>query len=140
MRKLRLAGFLTSAILFTSVAAATVGAGSLPASSAIKLTTPTNVVTNSATTGSPQLGTSVTFTATVAGASGAKTPTGRITWSVSGSGGATACKTSKTTLTAGTATCAITVSKAGSYVVSDSYGGDTTYAAVKSAADTVAVT
>jgi hypothetical protein len=139
MRIFRLAGFLAFAILLTSVAAAMVGDGSLPASAATKLTTPTDVVTNSATTGPPELGTSVTFTASVAGPSGSKTPTGKITWLVSGSGGATACKTSKTALSAGKATCAITVSSAGTYVVSDTYGGDTTYSGVTSATDTLAV-
>jgi hypothetical protein len=139
MRNFRFAGILASAILFTSVAAAMVGEGSLPASAATTLTTPTDVVTNSATTGPPQLGTSVTFTATVAGPSGSKTPTGKIIWLVSGSGGATACKTSTTTLSSGRATCVITVSSAGSYVVSDTYGGDTTYSGITSHSDTVTV-
>ncbi len=95
---------------------------------------PTNVVTNSTPT---TLGSSVTFTATVAGAG--VTPTGTVTWTVSGSAGITACTSSTTALSSATATCAITASKAGTYVVSDSYGGDSNYNPVTSSTDTVTV-
>ena len=88
----------------------------------------TNVVSNSSPT---TLGSSITFTATLCG--GGALPTGTVAWTVSGSGGATACATSTTSLVAGIATCTITASKAGSYVVSDNYGGDGNYGSVASA-------
>ncbi len=100
-------------------------------------TSPTNVVTNSTPT---TLGKSVTFTATVTAPSGGSTPTGAVTWSVSGTGGATVCSASTTTLNAaGQATCSITPSKVGTYVVSDTYNGSTSYNSVMSGADTVTV-
>ena len=99
--------------------------------------TPTNVVTNSTPT---TLGRSVTFTAAVTGPSTAATPTGTVAWMVSGTAGITACTTSATTLSgSGTATCTITVSKAGTYVVSGAYNGDSNYFPVTSGADTVTV-
>jgi type II secretory pathway pseudopilin PulG len=98
--------------------------------------TPTNVVTNSTPT---TLGSNVTFTATVTGSAGI-TPTGTVTWTVSGSAGITSCTSSTTTLSgSGTATCSITVSNNGSYVVSDSYSGDSNYSAVTSSADSITV-
>ena len=98
--------------------------------------TPANVVTNSTPT---TLGSSVTFTATLAGPTGGTTPTGTVSWTVSGTAGITACTSSTTTLSAGIATCSITVSSAGTYVVTDTYGADTNYLASTSNADTVSV-
>ena len=98
--------------------------------------TPANVVTNSTPT---TLGSSVTFTATLAGPSGGTTPTGTVSWTVSGTAGITACTSSTTTLSAGVATCTITASSAGTYVVTDAYGADTNYLASTSNADTVSV-
>jgi Tfp pilus assembly protein PilV len=93
--------------------------------------TPTNVVTNTPKTVSG----TVTFTATLTGSAGV-TPTGTVTWMVSGSAGTTSCTSSTTTLNAsGNATCTITLSHLGSYVVSDSYSGDSNYSAVTSNAD-----
>jgi hypothetical protein len=86
--------------------------------------TPSNVVTNSSPT---TVGTAVTFTATLSGPVGAATPTGTVSWTVSGTGGKTACDSSTTTLSGGTATCTITPASAGTYIVSDSYGGDGNY-------------
>jgi Bacterial Ig-like domain (group 3) len=97
--------------------------------------TPTNVVTNSTPT---TLGSSITFTATVGGAG--VTPTGTVTWAVGGTAGKNACTSSTTTLSGGTATCTITANTAGTYVVSDSYSGDSSYLAVGSNIDTVTVT
>ncbi len=110
----------------------TAGYGSVTVSTA----TPTNVVTNSTPT---TLGSNVIFTATVTG-SGGVTPTGTVTWMVSGSAGIASCTSSTTTLnSSGNATCSITLSKNGSYVVSDSYSGDSNYAAVASNADSFTV-
>lgn len=96
--------------------------------------TPTNVVTNSAP---PALGGNITFSATVSGVSGI-TPTGSVTWHVSGSAGATSCG-STTALSGGVATCVITATKGGTYVVSDTYGGDSNYTSAPSNTDTVSI-
>jgi hypothetical protein len=95
---------------------------------------PANVVTNSAT---PTLGGAVKFSATITGVNGI-VPTGSVTWNVSGSAGATQC-TSTTALTSAAATCTIAVTQAGTYSVSDNYGGDANYTSVVSSADTVSV-
>jgi hypothetical protein len=101
---------------------------------------PTNVVSKSTPT---TLGSSVTFTATVTGPSGGPTPSGPVTWSVSGTAGASACTSSTTTLSGSgntaTATCTITVATAGTYAVSDSYGGDSNYNSVISSANSITV-
>ncbi len=101
---------------------------------------PANVVTNGAT---PALGGSVTFTATVSGPTGGATPTGAVNWSVSGTASITTCTSSTTTLSGSgntaTATCTITASKAGTIIVSDSYGGDTNYSTLVSSTDTVTI-
>lgn len=94
--------------------------------------TPTNRVTNS----SPTLGDTLKFTAAVSGPG--LTPTGSVTWNVSGSAGATSCGTT-TVLTGGVATCVVTATKPGTYFVSDTYGGDTNYASVASNAGAVTV-
>ncbi|MCU1363402.1 MAG: Ig-like domain repeat protein [Acidimicrobiaceae bacterium] len=96
--------------------------------------TPPNVVTNSTT---PGLGGTVKFTATVTGVSGI-TPTGSVTWKVSGSAGATSCVTT-TVLASGAATCTITATQAGTYSASDSYSGDANYNSASSNTDTVTV-
>jgi hypothetical protein len=97
--------------------------------------TPTDLVTNSPT--SPTLGQSVIFTGTIAGPTGATTPTGTVTWSVTGTAGITSCTSSTTTLSGGTATCTITVAKAGTYIVADTYapGSDPNYLTTTSGAD-----
>ncbi len=107
---------------------------------AVAKTTPTNVVTN--VPASPTLGQSVTFTATVTGPSGATTPTGgTVTWTVGGTAGTTSCTTSSTTTlnASGQATCVLPVPTTGTYVVSDSWNGNTNYNLVASANDTVTV-
>jgi hypothetical protein len=87
--------------------------------------TPSNVVTSSAPT---TLGSSLTFTATVDGPAGWAAPTGTVNWTVNGTAGISACTSSTATLSAtATATCTVTTSEAGTYVVSDSYGGDSEY-------------
>jgi hypothetical protein len=108
-------------------------AGSNTDTVSVAKATPTNVVTNSTP---PALGGNVTFTATVTGVSGI-TPTGSVTWKVTGSAGVTSCTTFTTTLASGVATCSITASKAGTYIVSDTYGGDANYTSVASNTDTV---
>ena len=95
------------------------------------LYTPTIAVTNSPT--SPTLGQGVTFTATVAGPSGGATPSGAVTWNLSGQ--VTSCA-SVTALTGSgspagtaTATCTITASAAGSYSAYASVAADSNYTA-----------
>ena len=99
--------------------------------------TPTNVVTNNALTA---LGSSVEFTATVTGPTNGATPSGTVAFTVTGSAGAIACTTSSTTLSgsanAATATCTITASKAGSYIVSDVSPSTGTYVNVTSSNST----
>ena len=99
--------------------------------------TPADAVTDS---GPIALGGSVTFTATVSGPAGAAAPTGTVGWLVSGSAGATTCTGSTTTLSSGTATCTIDTTQVGTYVVSDTYKGDTNYTQASSNTDTVSVT
>jgi len=108
-------------------------AGSNTDTVSVAKATPTNKVTNSSPT---TLGSTVTFTATVAGVSGI-TPTGSVTWKVAGTAGVTSCTTSTTTLSSGTATCVIKISKSGTYAVYDIYGGDANYTSVTSSTDTV---
>ncbi len=98
-----------------------------------------NVVTN--TTPIAQ-GSNVTFTATVSGPSGATAPTGgTVGWTVSGTAGVTTCNVSSTLTLNGSsqATCVIAVSYAGTYVVSDSWGGNTNYTGPSSGSDTITV-
>ena len=99
--------------------------------------TPTNVVTN--VPANPTPGQSVTFTATVTGPTGATPPTGgTVTWTVSGTAGTTTCLSFTVTLnTSSQATCTLTVSNSGTYVVSDSWNGNTNYNSAASANDTV---
>ncbi len=94
---------------------------------------PINRVTNTSPT---PLGATLTFTATVAGRGA--TPTGTVTWKVATPSGVTSCAPTAT-LSNGVATCVITASKAGTYSVSDSYGGDVNYTSVTSNADSVTV-
>jgi hypothetical protein len=112
---------------------------SLPAAAAQAVPTPNAVVTNSAAGGVTSLGASVTFTIKVSGPARSTTPTGIVTWSVSGTAGVTSCKASTTTLSSGTATCSLTASNSGTYVVSGTYGGSRYYAKVTSAPSTVTV-
>ena len=104
-------------------------------------TTPTNVVTDNSPT---SLGGSIVFTATVTG-TGGNTPTGTVTFIVAGTAGVSACTTSSPVLSGSVntamATCTITASAGGTYIVSDSYPGDggVNYNAVTSATDTVTV-
>lgn len=76
---------------------------------------------------------SVTFTATVASsAPGSGTPTGSVTFAVTGNGGSATCSGGDTVaLSGGTATCTVTTMLASqsTYAVSASYGGDSNYSA-----------
>jgi hypothetical protein len=101
--------------------------------------TPTDVITDSTAAVPATLGGNVTFTAVISGPTGFITPTGSVAWFISGSAGTTECTTATTTLAAGVATCSITASSGGSYVVSDVYGGDSNYVVATSAADVVAL-
>jgi Bacterial Ig-like domain (group 3) len=99
---------------------------------------PTNSVTDSSTGGAVATGSSVTFTAALAGSAAEGGPTGTVSWQVSGSAGATACTASSTTLDAnGQATCTVQATTPGTVVVSAAYGGDENYQPVTSSTDTV---
>jgi hypothetical protein len=102
--------------------------------------TPTNVVTNNSPT---SLGGSILFTATVTGPTNGATPSGVVSFSVSGTAGAIACTTQSTTLTGSanvaTAACTITASAAGSYIVSDTSPSTGSYVNVTSSPSTVSV-
>jgi hypothetical protein len=100
---------------------------------------PTNVVTDSTANGTAALGSSVTYTSTVAGTLGDTVPAGTVTWSVSGTGGVSACASSTTVLSTGSATCTLAAANYGTYIVSDTYGGNTNYTSVGSNSDTVTV-
>ncbi|MGC1239406.1 MAG: Ig-like domain-containing protein [Acidimicrobiales bacterium] len=99
--------------------------------------TPTNVVTNNSVTA---LGGSIVFTATVSGPTNGAAPSGTVVFTVTGSAGITACTSSSATLVGsthvGTATCTITATAAGTYVVSDAFTSDSNYASVTSATNT----
>jgi hypothetical protein len=75
-------------------------------------------------------GQTVTFTATVAPVAPATgTPTGTVTFTVTGSGGSATCNAGNTvTLSAGTATCSITgLASQSAYTVKATYNGDSNY-------------
>jgi hypothetical protein len=77
---------------------------------------------------SPSIGQNVTFTATVTGPSGGSTPSGAVTWTLTGA--ATSC--SSTTPLSGsgnvaTATCTITATNGGTYSASASVAADSNY-------------
>jgi hypothetical protein len=137
MRTLQHAGIIALASLICCVAA--LAALSSPVLAASPSSTPTNIVTDSSSAHAPTLGDSVTFTASVTGPSGAPTPTGAVAWLVSGTAGTTACKSSTKQLSVGSATCIITTSRTGTYIVTESYGGNATYAKTTSASDTATV-
>jgi hypothetical protein len=100
-------------------------------------TTPTNVVTNSTPT---TLGKVVTFTAKVTGPSGGATPSGTLTWTLTGPVTTCASTTGPTGASnVATYTCVITVSKAGTYSATAAYPGDTNYNSVTSSADNLTV-
>jgi hypothetical protein len=100
--------------------------------------TPTNVVTDN---GAATVGGSIVFTTTVTGPTSGATPSGTVVFTVTGTAGVTACTTTSATLAGSanvaTATCSITATTAGTYIVSDVYPGDGNYLTVTSAADTV---
>jgi hypothetical protein len=138
--------FATSLVGSYVVAAAYAGNATYAATSSppdtvtvTPLPTPTNVVTNSTAAGASGVGSTVTFSTTLSGGTGTPVPTGKVTWSVSGTAGATVCKTSTATLAAGVAKCTLTTTQAGTYVVTDTYAGNTVYGPSTSIPDTVSV-
>eukprot|EP01037_Dinobryon_pediforme_P014964 gene14964-15103_t len=94
--------------------------------------TPT-IVTTGVVTGGGGLGSSLDFTATVTGTSGATGPTGVLTWTVSGPSGISSCTSNPTTTFVGSVTtyhCSITATAYGAYTVTAHYPGDINYIAV----------
>ncbi len=111
------------------------------AETSISSNTPSNVVTNSS---APSLGSQVTFTDTVTGPSGDPTPSGAVTWTVTGPTGALSCTNSGSAALAGsgnsaTATCTITPSSAGTYSAQTAVAADSFYTASNSSADSFTV-
>jgi len=96
----------------------------------LQLATPTVTFVQSSPTGSPSYGTTVTFTATVAGSAAASnaTPTGSVALVVDGS-----LQPSVTLSAAGTATLSISGLNGGNHTISVEYNGDTNYASLGSA-------
>ncbi len=80
-------------------------------------------------------GGSLVFTATVTGSN--VTPTGTITWTITGPGNVIVPCSSTTALSGGTATCTITGASGGAYSATAAYGGDSNYTA-SSGSDTTA--
>ncbi len=99
-----------------------------PVSLVVAPATPTIAITSAPA--NPDLGGTITFTATVTGITGASAPAGSVTWSLTGA--TTACL-SNTGPLAGTSanqtifTCTVNASPAGSYNASASYSGDANY-------------
>ena len=88
------------------------------------------------------LGGNAIFTLTVTGPEGAMAPSGTITWSVSGTGGATGCTTTPTSTSVGEITtylCNIAEANYGTYVVSATYPGDSNYHSALSNSKTIGV-
>jgi len=99
--------------------------------------TPTNVVTNSTPT---TLGSSVTFTATVTAPSGDPTPSGTLTWTLTGPVTTCASTTGPTgSSNVATYTCVITASGAGTFTATATLPSSTDYNAVTSSADSFTV-
>jgi hypothetical protein len=87
-------------------------------------------------------GDTAVYTLTVTGSTGANPPTGTITWSVSGTGGASACATSPTPTTLDAVTtylCNVTEAQYGTYAVSAIYPGDANYNTMSSNTVTLGV-
>jgi hypothetical protein len=108
-----------------------------PSSAVVLTATPTNVVTNSSPT---TLGSPVTFTDTITGPTGGATPTGSITWTLSGPGSPT-CANSNLSGAANTATttCSITPTVTGTYTATAAFSATTIYNSVTSSQDSITV-
>ena len=85
-----------------------------------------------------ETGGTFTYTATVSDPSGSGTPTGTVSWDLSGSPGGPMCPAS-TLSPAGTATCEVTNALSGTYAVTATYSGDTNYTGVAASDDTAGV-
>ncbi len=97
----------------------------------VNLSVATPTIYLSATPANPTVGQAITFAALVTGVNGLPAPTGTITWSVTGQ--ATAC-TSTSNPASGPSTalfnCIISTPSEGTYTVTATYNGDTTYASL----------
>ena len=74
-----------------------------------------------------ETGGSFTYTATITGPTADPTPTGTVSWNVSGPEGSAPMCSDSTVSSGGTATCEIDSVLAGSYSVTATYSGDSTY-------------
>ena len=100
--------------------------------------TPSITVTNSPS--SPKLGDTVTFSATVTGPAGGATPTGAVSWSLSGEVGTCDSTTGPTgSSNVAVYTCVISASAGGNYSATASYEGDNAYAPVASSPNTFSI-
>jgi hypothetical protein len=68
---------------------------------------------------------------------GGVTPTGSLTWRISGTAGVKSCAVSTTKIIAGSASCTLELSKQGTYAVSASYSGDANYLPVTTNTETL---
>jgi len=105
------------------------------AQTVVSAATPTVAV--SANSASAALGSTIVFTATVSGPTGAVAPSALGTWAITGVPGVTSC--SATTGPAGssnvsTYTCSVVASLAGTYGATFTYPGDTSYTSVAATA------
>ncbi len=110
-----------------------------PSTVVIAQVTPTVVMTGS---GGGSLNSTLTFTTTVTGTSGATAPSGTVSWTISGSAGITSCSTTPAATTSGAATtyiCTVTASSYGTYIASAHYNGDINYAAATSNSITLGI-
>jgi hypothetical protein len=136
---------IVAAVFVAALASsALVGVMAVPAGASTGTAPVTNVVTDNSSGSSTNTWVPVLFTATVTDPSSSGTPTGSVTWSVSGSAGATTCNDGANPFSAGggdtaTAACEVFASAPGTIVVSESYSGDQNYAAAPSNADTIGV-
>ena len=90
--------------------------------------------------GTPTLGTSLIFTATVAGSTGAVAPSGTLTFGLTGTSGVTTCTSQGGPTVSGTVTtytCTVTTIHAGTYIAVANYPGDSNYKSASSSSLTL---
>ncbi len=104
-------------------------AATAPVTVTIAQVAPTIAMTGN---GNGVLNSTLTFTTTVTGTSGATAPTGNVSWTITGTSGITSCTSTPASSSVGSITtyiCTITASNYGSYVATAHYAGDINYLA-----------